>query len=45
MNLPIFAFSFGHLRHVDDKLFVRSFRNKFQPHITLFTKYLTLYNN
>ena len=47
MNLLVSASSFfGYLGCVEDETFVRGTRNKFlQLHITLFTKYLTLYNN
>ena len=45
MDLPQSAFSLSYSRRIDDELFVRSTRNKFQSHITLFTKYLALYNN
>ena len=44
MNLLIFASSLVSLRHIEDEPPVKSIRNKFQPHVTLFTKYLTLYN-
>ena len=43
MNLLIFTFYLGYLKHIDDEPFVRSTRNKFQLQITLFTKYLALY--
>ena len=45
MNLLISTSSLGYSRHIEDKLFVKSIRNKFKAHITLFTKYITLYNN
>ena len=45
MNLLIFASSLGHSKYIEDESFVRSTKNKFQQHITLFTIYLTLYNN
>jgi len=41
----IYASSLDHSRGIKEKTFVRDTRNKFQLHITLFTKYLTLYNN
>ena len=45
MNLLIFAFILGHSRCIGDEPCVRSIENKFQPYITLFAKYLGLYNN
>ena len=45
MILIIPAFSLGILRRIEDELLVRITRNKLQLHITLFTKYLVLYNN
>ena len=42
MDLLIFASSLGYSRRIDDELFVRNTINKFQPHITLLTKYLAL---
>ena len=44
MILIIPAFSLGILRRIEDELLVRITRNKLQLHITLFTKYLVLYN-
>ena len=44
MILIISAFSLGISRRIEDELLVRSTRNKLQLHITLFTKYLVLYN-
>ena len=41
----IYISSLGLSKCIDDELFVRSTRNKFQPHTILFTKYLTFYNN
>ena len=41
MNLLISAFYLSHSRHVEDEPFIRNTRNKFQSHITLFTKYAT----
>ena len=38
MDLLISTSSLGHSRHIEDGLFVRSTKNKFQLHITLFTK-------
>ena len=37
MNLLIFASSLSHLRCIEDEPFIWSTKNKFQPHITLFT--------
>ena len=37
----IFVSSLGHSRHIEDESFLR--KNKFQPHITLFSKYLLPY--
>ena len=49
MNLLIFTSLLGYSRHIviDDEPFIRSTRKKkkIQPHIILFIKYLTLYNN
>jgi len=45
MNLLIFASILGYSRRIENELFVRNTRNKFQSHIILFTKYLALYNN
>ena len=45
MDLFIYDSSLCHSRHIDDEAYVKSTRNKFQPHITLFTKYIKLYNN
>ena len=46
MNLLVSTSSLGYLGCAEDETFVRGTRNKFlQLHITLFTKYLTLYNN
>ena len=45
MDLLKSASSLGHSRHIKDESFIRSTRNKFQPHIALLTKYLALYNN
>ena len=39
MNLLISTFYLSHSRHVEDEPFIRNTRNKFQSHITLFTKY------
>ena len=44
MILIISAFSLGISRRIEDELLVRITRNKLQLHITLFTKYLVLYN-
>ena len=44
MILIIPAFSLGILRRIEDELLVRITRNKLQLYITLFTKYLVLYN-
>ena len=44
MNLLIFASSLDSLRRIKDEPLVKSIKNKFQPYVTLFTKYLTLYN-
>ena len=45
-DLFIYIYFFlGHLRHIKDESLINSTRNKFQPHITFFTKYLTIYNN
>ena len=41
----IYAFSLHHSKCIKNEPFVKSTRNKFQPYITLFTKYLALYNN
>ena len=41
MNLLIFAFYLSHSRCVEDEPFIRNTINKFQSHITLFTKYAT----
>ena len=40
-----FLISLKSFKSIEDKPFVESTRNKFQLHITLFTKYLALYNN
>ena len=40
-----FLISLKSFKSIEDKPFVESTRNKFQSHITLFTKYLALYNN
>ena len=46
MNLFIFAFSLGHsIQTIEDEPFVKSTKKKLQPYTTLFTIYLTLYNN
>ena len=45
MDVYIFDSFLGHLRCVNDKSFIRSTKNKSQLYITLFTKYLILYNN
>ena len=42
MNLFISASPLSHLKCTKDKSFISS-RNKFQPHIILFTKYFVLY--
>ena len=42
MDLFISISSLGYLRWIEDEPFVRSTKNKFQPHIILFTKYLAL---
>ena len=36
----IYAFSLHHSKCIKNEPFVKSTRNKFQPYITLFTKYL-----
>ena len=38
----IYAFSLHHSKCIDNELFVKSTRSRFQPYITLFTKYLAL---
>ena len=45
MNLFIYASFLGHSWRIEDEPFTMSTRNKFQPHIRLFTKYPVLYNN
>ena len=45
MNLLISTSPLGHLRRIEDELFIKSIRNKFQPYIIFFTKYLVLYSN
>ena len=45
MDLLIYIFSLGHSRHIENKPIVKSTKNKGKPHIILFTKHLTLYNN
>ena len=47
LKLCIFFFliSLKSFKSIEEKPFVESTRNKFQLHITLFTKYLALYNN
>ena len=44
MDLFIYASSLSHSRHIENKTFVRTSRNKFQPHIILSTKYHVLFN-
>ena len=41
----IYAVSLHHSKCIKNEPFVKSTRSKFQPYITLFTKYLALYNN
>ena len=41
MDLFIPASSLGYSRRIENELFVRSTKNKFQPHITLFTTKFT----
>ena len=43
IDLLISTFSFSHSKRIEDYQFVSSSKNKFQPHITLFTNYITLY--
>ena len=45
MDLLIFTSSLDYLSRIEDEPFLRSTRNKFQPRVTLFTKYIALYNN
>ena len=40
----IYIFSLGHSRSIEYKSFVRNAKNKSQPSITLFLKYVALYN-
>ena len=42
MDLFISTSYLGYIRCMEDELFVRTTKNKFQPHIILFTKYLAL---
>ena len=42
MNLFISTSYLGYIRCMEDEPFVRTTKNKFQPHIILFTKYLAL---
>ena len=42
MDLFIYTSYLGYIRCMEDELFVRTTKNKFQPHIILFTKYLAL---
>ena len=44
-DLLISTSSLSYLRHIEDKSYVRSTKNNFQPHITLFKRYTFLYNN
>ena len=43
MDLLIFTSSLGYSKCIGDDPFISSAKNKFQPYITLFTKYLALY--
>ena len=45
MDLLIYVSFLGHSRCKENGPFVRNTIYKFQPHITLFTKYLALDNN
>ena len=45
MDLLKSVSSLSHSRYIEDELNISSTRNKLQQHITLFTKYLVLYNN
>lgn len=45
MDSLILSFSLGHSRRIKDKPFIRSTKNKFHSHITLFAKYLAIYKN
>ena len=44
-DLLIYVSFVGNLKCIEDESFVRRTRKIFQPHITLFTKYIALYNN